>query len=58
MNISKCSKCAATFECGIDEQSCWCMAMERVQPIEGETCLCKQCLETRIKKTTKGVEYK
>jgi len=49
MKISRCSRCDETFECGKDEPSCWCMAMDRVKPIEGETCLCMKCLEARIK---------
>ena len=48
MNNTKCSKCDTPFECGVDELSCWCMDMERVQPIEGQDCLCKNCLTAKI----------
>jgi len=48
MNSTKCSKCGEKFECGVDELSCWCMDMERVQPAEGQECLCKNCLTSKI----------
>ena len=48
MNNTKCFKCDTPFECGVDELSCWCMDMERVQPIEGQDCLCKNCLTAKI----------
>ena len=49
MNDAKCSQCDKKFECGVDELSCWCMDMERVQPIEGQTCLCPECLRNKIR---------
>ena len=53
MNNTECFKCGEKFECGVDEIECWCMETESIQSlrtllIEGQTCLCKKCLEVRI----------
>lgn len=55
MNNTECSGCGALFECGVGEQSCWCMDTEPVEPVEGygmkiylHGCLCKDCLNAKI----------
>ena len=48
MNNTECSGCGASFECGVGEQSCWCIDTEPVEPIEGYDCLCKDCLNAKI----------
>ena len=56
MNESVCKRCGATFNCGVDEQYCWCLDKEKVEPDPaiGMSCLCSKCLEVRIEAQARG----
>jgi hypothetical protein len=50
MTKSKCSKCGAEFECGVNTGKCWCMnyvvpemKLEEIKK-EFTDCLCPDCL--------------
>lgn len=40
----RCSRCAAEFECGAREATCWCKDLPPIGPFSDEDCLCPKCL--------------
>ena len=51
---SQCPRCGASFVCeyACGNASCWCAALPRVMPIDGEPggCLCASCLSAEIER--------
>jgi predicted Fe-S protein YdhL (DUF1289 family) len=43
---TRCSRCGAEFACGASDCStpCWCASYPAVDPVEGASCLCPECL--------------
>ncbi len=55
MQEKHCSRCGATFGCGRDEASCWCVALpllprDRLDP--AADCLCPRCLAAAVDDAT------
>ena len=51
MQQKHCSRCGATFGCGRDDASCWCVALpllpgDRLDP--AADCLCPRCLAAAV----------
>ncbi len=45
----KCSNCKTEFHCGSnDKEPCWCCSLPNIVPLEGDSCLCKDCLQKKI----------
>jgi hypothetical protein len=40
-----CSRCGAAFSCVLSG-TCWCAEETAPMPVEGEDCLCRDCLRT------------
>ncbi|MFZ4621150.1 MAG: cysteine-rich CWC family protein [Bacteroidota bacterium] len=51
---SLCPNCGKTFRCDIasGETICWCFAYPKLLKIEGNDCLCPDCLRNAIAKET------
>jgi hypothetical protein len=47
MNV--CPNCKKEFHCGShDKEPCWCCSLPNIVPLEGDSCLCKECLQIKI----------
>ena len=51
--IKTCRKCNESFTCGGDEK-CWCMDEPILVELNGEDCLCPDCLKAEIKNENNG----
>ena len=47
-----CARCGAAFECGRNEESCWCETLPALTPVPGRSCLCRECLEEELRERT------
>jgi len=48
--MSKCPDCGKEFHCGAkDSTPCWCCNLPNIVPLDSDKCLCKDCLEKKIK---------
>jgi uncharacterized protein DUF5522 len=45
----RCWKCGSEFACGVSSSGCWCEGFAPLRPVEGEDCLCPDCLLTESK---------
>jgi hypothetical protein len=48
---SRCARCGKPFTCGMvaGAAKCWCAELPAVEPVPGEGCLCRDCLEAKAK---------
>jgi hypothetical protein len=51
-----CSRCGTAFSCN-PEGDCWCKAetARLPMPVEGEDCLCRECLSKMVERATSAV---
>jgi hypothetical protein len=47
-----CTRCNALFDCGATSptQTCWCMALPKIEPTGDSDCLCPVCLKEEVEK--------
>ncbi|HEX2648497.1 MAG TPA: cysteine-rich CWC family protein [Burkholderiales bacterium] len=45
-----CSRCGAALHCGAvsRDEHCWCESLPPLEPIPGQGCLCRSCLEKAL----------
>ena len=50
-SILKCETCGSEFKCDIENgrDKCWCFEYPNVLSIKTNKCMCKKCIEEKIK---------
>lgn len=52
---SRCTRCGAAFECGVNQSSCWCQALPALDPARFDAaagCYCPVCLAELVRAQT------
>ena len=50
-NSLKCEECNSDFTCDISlgKDTCWCFDYPKILDVKSNKCLCKKCLEKKLK---------